>query len=97
MDSLISQYFLDVPRWGFDSLNKENDMQYYTNMAIDAIQSSKITWLQTFVKEEQVRAPLQKFVEAQTSFAKQITSTWYDVTGAATKAMTDKLFSNEVK
>ena len=63
----------------------------------DAFQSSKITWLHTFVKVEHVRAPLQKFVEAQTSFAKQITSTWYDVTGAAAKAMTDKLFSTEGK
>ena len=97
MDSLFSEYFLNAPRWGMDSLNKEIDMLHYTNMAIDAIQSSKITWLHTFVKEDQVRQPLQKFVEAQTSFAKQITSTWYDVTGAATKAITDKLFSKEAK
>ena len=80
------------------SLNKENEMQYYTNMAIDAIQSSKTSWLNTFVKEDEVRKPLQKFVEAQTAFTKQITNTWYDVTGAATKAIVDKVFSTkEVK
>lgn len=97
MDSLITQYFLSGPRWGFDSLNKENDMLYYTNMAIDAIQSGKTAWLQTFVKEEQVRKPLQQFVDAQTSFTKQITKTWYDVTGAAAKAMVEKTFAKEVK
>lgn len=97
MDSLITQYFLGGPRWGFDSLNKENDMLYYTNMAIDAIQSGKTAWLQTFVKEEQVRKPLQQFVDAQTSFTKQITKTWYDVTGAAAKAMVEKTFAKEAK
>lgn len=97
MDSLITQYFLGGPRWGFDSLNKENDMLYYTNMAIDAIQSGKTAWLQTFVKEEQVRKPLQQFVDAQTSFTKQITKTWYDVTGAAAKAMVEKTFAKDVK
>ena len=92
-----SSDLFSFPRWGLDSLNKENDMLYYTNMAIDAIQSGKSAWLQTFVKEDQVRQPLQQFVEAQTAFTKQITKTWYDVTGAAAKSVVDKVFSKEAK
>lgn len=72
-------------------------MLYFANMAIDAIQSGKTTWVNTFVKEESVRQPLQKFVDAQTAFTKQIAASWYDVTGSATKAMVDKLFAKEVK
>jgi len=79
------------------SLNKEKNMLYYADMAIDAIQSSKSAWLNTFIKEEAVRKPLQQFVDAQTSFTKQITKTWYDVTGAAAKAVVEKTFTKEVK
>jgi hypothetical protein len=92
-----SNLMLNFPRWDFNSLNKENEMLYYANMAIDAIQSGKTTWLQTFIKEDQVRQPLQQFVDAQTAFTKQITKTWYEVTGAASKSMVDKVFSKEVK
>lgn len=81
----------------FYSLNKEKDMLYYADMAIDAIQSSKSAWLNTFIKEETVRKPLQQFVDAQTSFTKQITKTWYDVSGAAAKAMVEKTFTKEAK
>ena len=70
-------------------------MLYFTNLAIDAIQSGKTTWLHTFIKEDQVRQPLQKFVDTQTAFTKQITHTWYDVTGAATKSLVDKIFSTK--
>lgn len=72
-------------------------MLYFANLAIDAIQSGKTSWVNTFVKEESVRLPLQKFVDAQTIFTKQIASTWYDVSGSATKAIVDKLFVKEVK
>jgi hypothetical protein len=76
---------------------KGDTMLYFANMAIDAIQSGKTTWLNMFVKEEQVRQPLQKFVDAQTTFTKQIAATLHDVTGAATKTVVDKLFAKEVK
>jgi hypothetical protein len=72
-------------------------MLYFANMAIDAIQSGKTTWVNTFVKEESVRQPLQKFIDAQTTFTKQIAATWYDVSGSATKAIVDKVFAKEVK
>ena len=38
-------------------------MFYYADMAIDAIQSSKTAWLNTFIKEDAVRKPLQQFVD----------------------------------
>ena len=72
-------------------------MLYFANMAIDAIQSGKTTWINAFVKEESVRQPLQKFVDAQTVFTKQIAHTLYDVSGSATKAIVDKIFAKEVK
>jgi hypothetical protein len=81
----------------YHSLNKEKPMLYYADMAIDAIQSSKSAWLNTFIKEETVRKPLQQFVDAQTSFTKQVTKTLYDVTGAAAKAMVEKTFNKEAK
>jgi hypothetical protein len=81
----------------YNSLNKEKTMLYYADMAIDAIQSSKSAWLNTFIKEETVRKPLQQFVDAQTSFTKQVTKTWYDVTGAAAKAVVEKTFNKEAK
>lgn len=80
-----------------NSLNKEQSMLYYADMAIDAIQSSKSAWLNTFIKEDTVRKPLQQFVDAQTSFTKQVTKTWYDVTGAAAKAVVEKTFNKEAK
>ena len=72
-------------------------MLYYADMAIDAIQSGKTAWLSTFVQEESVRKPIQQFVDAQTAFTKQITKSWYDVTGAASKALVEKVFTKEGK
>ena len=73
-------------------------MFYIADMAIDAIQSAKITWLQTFIKEDSVRKPLQEFVEAQTKYTKQIAKSYFDITGSATKAVVDKVFTGkEVK
>ena len=70
-------------------------MQNMANMAIDAVQSAKTTWLQTFIKEDSVRRPLIDFVEAQTKFTKQLAKSYYEVTGSATKAVVDKVFSKE--
>jgi hypothetical protein len=64
-------------------------MQNMANMAIDAVQSAKTTWLQTFIKEDSVRKPLIDFVEAQTKFTKQLAKSYYEVTGSATKAVVD--------
>ena len=67
-------------------------MLMYADMAIDAIQSTKTSWLKTFVTDEQVRKPLQQFVDAQTAFSKQVAKTYWDVTGAAAEAVVSKVF-----
>lgn len=68
-------------------------MLMYANMAIDAIQSSKSSWLNQFVQDESLRAPLQQFVDAQTAFTKQIAKTYWDMTGAAAETVVSKLFT----
>lgn len=68
-------------------------MLMYANMAIDAIQDGKTAWLKSFIKDDSVRKPLQQFVEAQTSFTKQIAKTLWEVTGAAAETTVSKVFS----
>ncbi len=72
-------------------------MYYIADMAIDAIQSAKTTWLQTFIKEDSVRKPLIDFVEAQSKFTKQIAKSYFEITGSASKAVVEKVFAKEVK
>lgn len=52
-------------------LIKENLMHAFASTAIDSIQSAKTQFLNTFVTNEALRAPLQDFVNAQTQFARQ--------------------------
>jgi len=68
-------------------------MLLYANMAIDAVQSGKTAWLNQFIQDKSVREPLQQFVNAQTAFTKQITKTWWEVTGKATNTAVSKLFT----
>lgn len=68
-------------------------MLMYANMAIDAIQSTKSSWLNQFVQDESLRVPLQQFVDAQTAFTKQIAKTYWDMTGAAAETVVSKLFT----
>lgn len=72
-------------------------MYYIADMAIDSIQSAKITWLQTFIKEDTVRRPLIDFVEAQSKFTKQIAKSYFEITGTASKAVVEKVFAKEMK
>jgi len=67
-------------------------MLMYANMAIDAIQSGKTTWLNQYVQDASVRKPLQQFVDAQTDFTKQIAKTWWEVSGEAATVAVSKLF-----
>ncbi len=46
--------------------------KFYANQAIDTFQGAKTAFLNSVVTEEKVRAPLQSFVDAQTSFAKEM-------------------------
>ncbi len=66
-------------------------MQTYINTAIDSIQYAKTQLLNTFVKEESVREPLQSFVNAQAQFARNLVSTSSDLFDAMTKLDYTKL------
>ena len=68
-------------------------MLFYANMAIDAIQSGKTSWLNQFVQDESVKKPLQQFVDAQTLFTKQVAKTYWDVTGAAAETLVSIVFT----
>ena len=70
-------------------------MLMYANMAIDAIQNAKTSWLNTFVKDDTVKTPIQNFVDAQTAFTKQVAKTTWEVTGAAAEAVVSKVFTKQ--
>jgi hypothetical protein len=46
--------------------------KFYANQAIDTFQGAKTAFLKNVVAEDKFRAPLQSFVDAQTSFAKEM-------------------------
>lgn len=66
-------------------------MQTYIHTAIDSIQYAKTQFLNTFVKEESVREPLQSFVNAQSQFARNLVTTSSDFFDALTKLDYTKL------
>ena len=68
-------------------------MLFYANMAIDAIQSGKTSWLNQFVQDESVKKPVQQFVDAQTQFTKQIAKTYWNMTGAVAETLVSKVFT----
>lgn len=47
---------------------------------IDTVQNSKKSFVNTFVTEDKLRKPLTAFVDAQTTFTKQIFKSFEDVT-----------------
>lgn len=58
------------------------------NTTIDTIQGAKSTFVKTFVKDESIAKSLQAFVDAQTTFVKQVAKTSVDVgTKIAQEAM----------
>lgn len=60
-------------------------MKSYLNTAIDSVQYAKTQFLNTFVKEELFREPLQQFVNAQAQFARQMVSASDEFVEAASK------------
>ena len=67
-------------------------MLIYANMAIEAIQNGKKSWINTFVKEDSVAKPLHDFVDSQTGFVKQIAKSYWETTGAFAEALVTKTF-----
>ena len=47
-------------------------MIQYLNMAIDTVQAAKTNFVNTFVTNEEIKKPLQTYIDAQTSFAKKL-------------------------
>jgi hypothetical protein len=47
-------------------------MLTYANAFIDTVQGAKSQFLNTVVTDKKVREPLQSFVDAQTTFAKEM-------------------------
>lgn len=45
---------------------------YYANQFVDTVQDAKNKFIETFVSDDKVAAPLKEFVEAQRTFTKQI-------------------------
>ena len=60
-------------------------MNTYLSSAVDSDQYAKTQFLNTFVKEETVREPLQQFVNAQAQFARQSIAAVEDLIDAASK------------
>lgn len=69
-------------------------MLTYANMAIEAIQNGKKTWVNTYVQEKSVAAPLNDFVDSQTAFTKQIAKTYWEATGAFAEALVNKTYKD---
>lgn len=60
---------------------------FYADMAIDAIQNTKKSWVSNFVKDETFANPLNAFVDAQTVFTKQVAKTAWDMSSATGTTM----------
>jgi hypothetical protein len=60
------------------------------NTFIDTVQSGKKTFVNMFITDEKVKAPLNAFVDAQTAFVKQIFKSAEDLTAHATNEIHKK-------
>lgn len=49
------------------------------NLSINMIQGAKKEWVKQFVKDEKIAESMNSFVDAQTSFVKQVVKTSVDV------------------
>lgn len=71
------------------------------NSIIDAVQGSKTQFINTFVQDAKYSKPLQAFVDAQTTFTKQVVKSVNDVattfTTDAAKFDVAKAFSKPAK
>lgn len=45
--------------------------EYMTNMWIDSVQNAKRTWVNTWVKDEDMSKPMLAFIDTQTTFTKE--------------------------
>jgi hypothetical protein len=69
---------------------KEKPMFAY-NSFIDTVQTGKKTFVNMFISDEKVRAPLNAFVDAQTVFVKQIVKSYEDLAVHTTSEIKKKV------
>lgn len=62
-------------------------MTDHVNTFIDAVQGAKTTFVKTFVFDKDVAKSLQSFIDAQTTFSKQVASTASDIVGYTKEQM----------
>lgn len=55
-------------------------MLAYINNGIDAVETAKKTFVQTFVPNKELQKPLNTFVEAQAQFAREVATAVNDFT-----------------
>ena len=60
---------------------------YITNMLIDTIQNAKKTFVDTWIKDEAMSAPMHAFIKVQTEFTKEAMKQTNLVANAAGEAM----------
>jgi hypothetical protein len=60
------------------------------NNFIDTVQGGKKTFVNMFVTDEKVKAPLNAFVDAQTAFVKQIFKSFEDLAAHTTNEIQKK-------
>jgi hypothetical protein len=69
------------------------------NTAIDTIQNAKHTFVDTFVKNEEIKKPLKTYVNAQSEYAKKVISDtanfWTVVCSSAASVDYTKAFSSK--
>ena len=64
---------------------------FYADMAIDAFQNAKKSWLNSVVSNDAVKTPLSAFVDAQTVFTKQVVKSTTDASNAIAKNLFDMM------
>jgi len=68
----------------------------YADMAIDAVQNAKLEVVRHLVKDEQIKKPLEHFVEAQRVYTKAVTKSVMDVATVVVET-TNRFFFGSAK
>ena len=69
--------------------------EYMTNMFIDSVQNAKKTFVDTWFKTDELSKPLNEFVDAQTTFTKQVVKNVNEFGNAYGKAAASMLKSQK--
>lgn len=68
----------------------------YADMAIDSIQNAKLEVVRHVVKDEQIKKPLENFVEAQRVYTKAVAKSVMDVAAVVVET-TNRFFLGSAK